>query len=569
MMDAFSDDDVEEVVIMACTQIGKTECLNNVVGFFIEHDPSPIMVVQPTIAVGQYWSKKRLSPMLRDTPVLNGLVSENMKAKDSSNTILEKDFPGGDINIAGANSPSSLSSRPRRVVLFDETNKYPSSAASEGDPISLGRERTSNFWNKKIGETSTPGIKDICRIEHAFEQTDKRYYHVFCPQCKDLITLKWGGPKADFGLKWDKSQPGTVYYVCQECGGVIDESDKAAMLAQGEWIATEPFKGKAGFHINKLYSPWVPWPVIVADFLEKKKLPETLKVFINSTLAETWEEQGEKLEEGPLLARREHYGPNVPEGVLLITAGIDVQDDRLEVEVTGWGLDMESWLLDYIIIPGDFDTKQTKADLDQQLARTFETEDGVTLHIVSACIDSGGHRTQAVYDYVKPRERRRIFAIKGISSIGHPVIKRPKARNKKGVTLHMVGADQTKELVYGHLRVVDPGPGYCHFPFEGLQTKHPIDTEYFQGLTAEKCVTEYNKGFPKRVWKKVRKRNEPLDCRVYSYAAFYNLNANMQALVGQRDKQVAELQQLTQEQQKPKTKKPLPKRGGFVTSWKN
>ena len=309
--------------------------------------------------------------------------------------------------------------------------------------------------------------------------------------------------------------------------------------------------------------------MIVADFLEKKKLPETLKVFINSTLAETWEEQGEKLEEGPLLARREHYGPNVPEGVLLITAGIDVQDDRLEVEVTGWGLDMESWLLDYIIIPGDFDTKQTKADLDQQLARTFETEDGVTLHIVSACIDSGGHRTQAVYDYVKPRERRRIFAIKGISSIGHPVIKRPKARNKKGVTLHMVGADQTKELVYGHLRVVDPGPGYCHFPFEGLQTKHPIDTEYFQGLTAEKCVTEYNKGFPKRVWKKVRKRNEPLDCRVYSYAAFYNLNANMQALVGQRDKQVAELQQLTQEQQKPKTKKPLPKRGGFVTSWKN
>ena len=210
MMDAFSDPDVEEVVIMACTQIGKTECLNNVVGFFIEHDASTIMVVQPTIAVAQYWSKKRLSPMLRDTPVLNGLVAENMKAKDSSNTILEKDFPDGDINIAGANSPSSLASRPRRVLLFDETNKYPSSAAAEGDPISLGRERTSNFWNKKIGETSTPGIKDLCRIEHAFEQTDKRYYHVFCPQCKDLITLKWGGPDADFGLKWDKSQPETA-----------------------------------------------------------------------------------------------------------------------------------------------------------------------------------------------------------------------------------------------------------------------------------------------------------------------------------------------------------------------
>ena len=538
-MDAFTEPGVNEVTIMAGTQLGKTEVLNNVTGFFIGYDPSPIMVVQPTLPMAMYWSKKRLSPMLRDTPELSGLISDlRSKAKDSSNTILEKDFIGGDINIAGANSPASLASRPRRVVLFDEVNKYPASAGAEGDPISLGEERVSNFWNSITLKTSTPGVKGLCRIEHSFEQSDKRYYFVPCPNCHEMITLKFGGPKADFGIKWDDGRPESVYYVCQECAGICYESDKPRMLTLGNWQATADFTGHAGFRINKLYSPWVTWLEIVADFLEKKKLPETLKVFVNSTLAETWEEKGDQVEEEPLLARREHYGPEVPAGVLVITAGMDVQDDRLEITFTGFGLEKEKWFLDHIVLPVDIARVELWGEIDQQLDRTFITEDGVTLRVVSTMIDSGGHRTQSVYDYVKSREIRRIFAGKGISKAGHPIVKRPKEKNKKGVTLHMLGVDQAKELLYGHLRIVEPGPGYCHFPFSGVITGEDLGRDYFLGLTAEKCMTRFSKGFPIHEWTKVRKRNEPLDCYVYSLAAFYNLNANMEGLAGQRQDMV-------------------------------
>jgi len=581
MMDAFTERDVNEVTIMAGTQLGKTEVLNNVVGYFIGHDPSPIMVVQPTLPMAMYWSKKRLSPMLRDTPELSCLISEfRSKAKDSSNTILEKDFIGGDINVAGANSPSSLASRPRRIVLFDEVNKYPASAGAEGDPISLGEERVSNYWNSVVAKTSTPGIKGVCRIEHSFEQSDKRFYFVPCPNCHEMITLKFGGKDAGFGLMWDEGLPESAYYVCQECAGICYESDKPRMLTLGNWVATAKFTGHAGFHINKLYSPWVPWPQIIADFLEKKKLPETLKVFINSTLAETWEEAGDQVEEEPLLARREHYGPEIPAGVLVVTAGVDVQDDRIEITFQGFGLEKEKWMLDHIVLPIDIARVELWGEIDQQLDRTFQTEDGVTLRVASAMIDSGGHRTQAVYDYVKPREIRRIFAIKGISKAGHPIVKRPKAKNKAGITLHMVGADQGKELIYSHLRIAEPGPGYCHFPFNGVASDEPVDREYFLGLTAEKCVTRFGKGFPIREWIKVRKRNEPLDCLVYAVAAFYNLNANMEAIAGKREKapekesggegSVDKDKKNEEQDIKPKPKrKPRKKKSNWMNSWKN
>jgi len=559
---------------MASSQIGKTESfINNPIGYYIHQDAAPILLIQPTLELARTWSKDRFVPMLRDTPALKELVRDP-RSKDSDNTILHKVFPGGHITMAGANSAASLAMRPIRILFFDEVDKYPESVGTEGDPISLAGKRATTFWNRKKAYCSSPTVKDISRIEGLFEGSDKRYYNVPCPVCDTLIVLKWGGPDADFGVKWDKDKPETAYYVCQECGGVIEEGDKPRMLTRGKWIATAEFKGKAGFHINELYSPWVTWAEMVKDFLEKKKLPETLKTFVNLSLGETWEEQGDQVDEGPLLARREHYGPKIPSDILLVTAGIDVQDDRLEIEVTGWGLDMENWLIDYIVLPGDIDKKTTKTELDDQLARTFETEDGGVLHIVTACIDSGGHRTQAVYDYVKKRERRRIYAIKGVSSLGHPVIKRPKEKNKKGITLHSVGADQTKELVYGHLKVINLGPGYCHFPFEGVQTAHPIDGDYFKGLTAEKCVTRYLKGFPKREWIQVRKYNEPLDCRVYSYAAFYNLNANMKALSGKREQQVVDAQAVAagetkaKAEAKTKTKKlTRGKKGGFVTSW--
>jgi len=573
-MDAFVEPGVEEVVIMAGTQLGKTEVLNNVTGYFIGCDPCAIMVVQPTLTLANYWSKKRLAPMLRDTPVLAGLVSDNKKAKDSSNTILEKDFPGGDINISGANSPSSLASRPRRMVLFDEINKYEASAGAEGDPISLGEERTTNYWNRIVGKTSTPGIKGICLIENALEQTDRRIYEVPCPNCYEMIDLKWGGPEADFGIKWDKGRPDSAYYVCQICAGICYEADKARMLTLGKWRPTQPFTGKAGFWINKLYSPWWSWPKIVADFLARKNLPEKLQVFTNSTLAETWELPGDQVEEEPLLARREHYGPKVPPGVLVVTAGVDIQDDRVEITFVGHGLESEKWLLDHVVLSVDIARVELWVEIDQQLQTIFKTEDGVALRVVSTMIDSGGHRTQAVYDYVKTREIQRIFASKGISRIGHPISKRSSAKNKKGITLYIHGADQAKELLYGHLRIVEPGPGYCHFPFEGVLFGTPIDRDYFRGLTAEKCTTRHRKGFPVREWIKVRKRNEPLDCYVLAIAALYNLNANMEAIAGKREKEVnkdtAQKQKDEGENPKPVTKqRTRKKKSSYMNAWKN
>lgn len=525
MMDAFTEPGVTEVTIMAGTQLGKTEVLNNVVGYFIAHDPCTIMVVQPTLPMAMYWSKKRLSPMLRDTPKLAGLISEiNKKAKDSSNTILEKDFPGGDINIAGANSPSSLASRPRRVVLFDEVNKYPSSAGAEGDPISLGEERASNYWNRVKAKTSTPGVKGVCRIEHAFEQSDKRYYHVPCPNCPAMFILKWGGPKAKFGLKWDEGNPESAYYVCQNCAGICYESDKPRMLTLGRWIATAAFNGKAGFHINKLYSPWVTWPQIIADFLEKKKLPETLKVFINSTLAETWEEKGGVLDTDPLMSRREYYPAEVPAEALVLTAYVDVQADRLEIEWRGWGVAEESWGIYYEILHGDPSGDMIWKQLESNLDRTFKHETGGFIKALCWAIDSG-YLSDMVYRFCGTVRKRNVYATKGSSDATHPVIAKKAKVMNYGARLFVVGPSVAKEIIYGRLKVEEPGPGYCHFPMT-------YDEEYFDQLTAEQCVVKHVSGFPRRVWelRKGKKRNEALDLFVGNYAALKIINPNLEAI---------------------------------------
>lgn len=547
-MDAFADPAIETVVVMSSAQIGKTEILNNIIGYHIAQDPSPMLVVQPTLDMAQTWSKDRLAPMLRDTPALQGLV-QDPRARDSGNTTLHKIFPGGHVTACGANSPSSLASRPVRLVLCDEVDRYPISAGSEGDPVSLARKRATTFWNRKIGLVSTPTVKGISRIEMAFEESDKRLFFVPCPHCGYEQTLKWAQ------VRW--TQPEDAQYTCEDCGALWTDAERVRAIRQGKWVATAETKKVAGFHISGLYSPWVPMEAAVRDFLEAKKQPATLRVFVNTFLGETWEEQGEAVDDYQVAERREDFGPALEIGVLMLTAGVDVQDDRLEVEIVGWGRDEESWSLDYRTVYGDPSSPAVWSDLDSILAQEFEREDGKSLHVRAVCIDSGGHHTNSVYNYVRPREGKRIFAIKGVGGEGKPMVGKPSRNNIGKIKLFPIGVDSAKELLYSRLKINEPGPGYCHFPTTRSD-------EYFRQLTAEKLVVRYHKGFARREWVKARPRNEALDCRVYAMAAFGILNLNINSLA---DRQLMVKENPPEPPPTVSRRQPV-RNSGFVNGWR-
>ena len=551
IMDAFSDPAVEMVVVMSSAQVGKTEILNNVIGFHVAQDPSPMLVVQPTLDMAQTWSKDRLAPMLRDTPQLQGLVKDP-RARDSGNTTLHKIFPGGHITACGANSPSSLASRPVRIVLCDEVDRYPVSAGSEGDPVSLARKRASTFWNRRIGLFSTPTNKGNSRIEAAFEESDKRFYFVPCPHCKHQQSLKWAS------VTWEKDNPDSAQYACEECGALWTDAERVRAIRQGKWSPTSEFKRVAGFHLSGLYSPWIPVDAAVREFLEAKKQPATLRVWVNTYLGETWEEQGEQVDDYAIGARRESFGETLPMEVVLLTAGVDVQDDRLEVEIVGWGRDDESWSVDYRTVYGDPSSPTVWRDMDSLLDQQFEREDGSILMVRSTCVDSGGHHTNSVYNFVRPREGKRVFAIKGVGGEGKPLVGKPGRNNIGKIKLFPVGVDTGKDVLFSRMRIVEPGPGYMHFPISRSD-------EYFRQLTAEKLVTRYHKGFARREWVKIRPRNEALDVRVYAMAALGILNLNVNAIA---DRVMMKHENPPEPKQSPPTKRNNRQTGGFVQSWR-
>lgn len=569
MMDAVNDPAVREVVLMKSAQIGYTEILGNIVGYFIDQDPAPMLLVQPTLEMGEAWSKDRLAPMLRDTPALRDKVADP-KARNTGNTMLHKSFMGGHLTIAGANSPAGLASRPIRIVLCDEVDRYPASAGAEGDPVSLARKRSTTFWNRKLVMGSTPTVKGKSRIEDAFAGSDQRKYYVPCPHCDTYQVLRWSQ------VMWPEGQPQDAHYTCEECGSVITDADKASMLRAGEWRSNAPFTGIAGFHISELYSPWVTFGQMAASFLEAKRLPETLKTWINTALGESWEEQGESMDESGLLDRREAYEAPVPAGAVMLTCGVDVQDDRLELEVIGHGAGQETWSIDYRVFRGDPSQDPSRSPLWQQLddylLTEFEHESGVKMRITAAGIDTGGHCTPQVYAFCKKRLARRVFALKGIGGEGKPLVSKPTRNNAMGVKLFMVGTDTMKDLIHSRLKVQEAGPGFCHFPAER-------DEDYFAGLTAEKMVTVVVHGRRVRKWikKTSAARNEPLDCRQYALAALEILNANLDKVAATFSKRIAKAQEPAPAEpeeepqiiEAPRTKAPRPKRpGGFVNGWK-
>lgn len=517
IMDAVNDPFTETIVVMSSAQVGKTEIINNIIGYFIDYDPAPILLLEPTLEPAQSYSKKRLAPMLRDTPKLRGKVKDP-KSRDSDNTLLEKGFPGGYIAIVGSNSPVGLSSRPIRILLADEVDRFTSSAGSEGDPLSLAEKRTKTFWNKKKVYVSTPTEKGISRIETEFEDSTKEEYCLPCPCCGRYQPVTWAQIKFE-----------DVTMECKFCKERFSEFEWKT--GEGKWIAqNKNTSKKRGFHLNALLSPWERWETIIEEFKKAKhKGKDVLKVWVNTYLGESWEDnEGETTDSDSLFKRREMYNCEVPEDVLVLTAGVDVQDDRLEVEIVGWGVEKESWGIEYKTFYGDPGQKIVWDQLDSYLSMEFSYSDGRKLCVSCTCIDSGGHFTTEVYKFTKQREHRRIFAIKGYGGYGKAFINKATRNNRERAALFPLGVDTGKELIMTRLKLQDTGGGYCHFPMEANKG---YDRNYFKGLGAERRVLRYTNGQPKFVWvKKSGVRNEPLDLRNYALAAVEILNPNMEML---------------------------------------
>ncbi len=550
-MDAINDPTVHTIVVMKSAQTGWTEILGNAVGYFIDQDPCPILMVQPTLEMAQAWSKDRLAPMLRDTPALQGRVAD-ARARDSGNTMLHKTFAGGHITIAGANSPASLASRPIRVVLCDEVDRYPASAGTEGDPVNLAKKRSTTFWNRKLLMGSTPTIKGVSRIEAAYEASNQCRFMVPCPHCDEHQSLKWKQ------VQWPEGRPEDAYYICEECGSVITDADKPGMLKAGRWEPQAEVDGIVGFHINELYSPWVRFGEMAEAFVEAKKMPETLKTWVNTALGETWEEQGEQIDDNLLMDRREPY-EKVPDEVLCLTAFVDVQADRLEIEVAGWGEGEENWGIEYRIFWGDPTQPGVWEELDAYLGEDFETESGDRLHIAACGIDSG-YLTDYVYEFVKPRQARRIFATKGVGGAGRAVVSAPSKSKTRRVQVFTIGTDEAKGIIHSRLKITIPGPGYCHFPMS-------YGEEFFSQLTAEKMVAKFRKGFKVIEWVKTRPRNEALDIRVGNLAMLKILNPRWSALKRVKVKEEEPEQPSPMKQQIQARRRPP--RSGFVNRWRN
>lgn len=557
IMDACSDPSIQEVVVMAGAQLGKTEVILNIVGYHIDNDPSPILVLQPTLEMAQAFSKDRVAAgLIKSTPALRGKVKDP-RSRDSGNTTLHKVFPGGALTMVGANSPSGLASRPIRIVLCDEVDRYPPSAGSEGDPIQLAKKRSATFWNRKLILVSTPTNTDNSRIQDAFDKSDQRYYHVPCKHCESDQVLKWSN------VKWQDNDPDTAQYVCDHCGVLWTDADRVWSVRNGTWIANKPFRGVAGYAISGLYSPWTPLPDAVKEFLAVKKNPEQLRVWTNTYLGQTWSDIGETVDDYMLSERREEM-PSIPDDALVLVAGVDVQDNRLEISIIGFGRDDESWVVDHITLYGDPSTPQLWTALDSYLFAQYETESGRQIAIRAACIDSGGHFTNSVYAYCKKNAGRKVFAIKGVGGEGKPVAGRPSKNNVGRCPLFPIGVDTVKDLMFARMRIQEMGPGYIHF-------SDKLNDEYFRQLTAEKIVTKYHKGYKKRVFEKIRARNEALDCMVYAYAAYAIIGININGLADKLDES-PDILENTQAKEVPVTpnKRPFVPRTGrsFANSWR-
>lgn len=536
IMDAFTDPKVHRIAVAASSQVGKTECEMNMLGYAIDIDPGPIMLVMPTVDNAKDFSKRRIAPMIRDTKPLREKIAK-AKSRDGENTVLKKAYPGGMLTMTGSNSPASLASVPARYVFGDERDRWAKDAGGEGDPWGLVEARTITFYNYKMVEVSTPTIKGYSAIESAFNTGTQEYWSVQCPHCGEYNFIKFDHIRFDFHT--NKIQGKTQYivddvmYACPECGGASTEQE--IRKQPKKWIARNPEAYKNGvrsFWINAFSSPWMPWKKLVLRFLEAKDDPEKLKTVYNTLFGELWEDRGDLEDEDEMLARREEYEADLPDGVLCLTCGVDTQDNRLEYEVVGYGQFGENWGIEKGYIIGKPSENDVWERLDGIIDRSYYFKNGKALKISLTFVDSGGHYTQEVYEECNKRINKRMFAIKGKGGEGIPFTCPPSkvniVRDNKIIGkawLYVLGVDAGKERIMSGLKVRSVGARYSHFP---SNEDKGYDNLYFSGLLSEKMTYKNNKW----QWEKLpgHNRNEALDCRNYANAAFRALNPNLDAI---------------------------------------
>lgn len=567
IMDTFVDPNIHRIAVVASSQVGKTEMEMNMLGYVIDNDPGPMMFIMPNMKPNaEEFSKRRLAPMIRDTPHLRSKVSD-VKAKDGNNTIFTKSYPGGLLTITGSNSPANLAATPCRYVFGDERDRWTKSAGTEGDPWGLVEARTNTFYNSKMVEVSTPTIKGASAIEKSFLLGTQEYWCVECPHCHEYGFPKWdnirfkpsavrvGGTK-----QWTVEE---IYYACPVCGCASTEQE--IRKAPKKWVANNPEAYKKGFRsfwINGFCSPWMSWEHIILKYLDSQDDPEKRKTVYNTLLGELWEDRSsDDCDEEELMARREEYEADLPDGVLCLTCGVDTQNNRLEYEVVGYGFGEENWGIERGFLMGDPAEEEVWLKLDAIIDKVYRFKNGKGLKISVTFVDSGGGRTQNVYEQCAKRINKRVFAIKGKGGEGIPFTKPPKTTDiiKEGqsigkVWLYIIGVDSGKDHIMTGLKVKtnERGKRYSHFP---LNEEKKYDELYFNGLLSEKVV--YSGG--KWKWDKIsgHERNEPLDCRNYANAAFWVLRPNLDRLYQQINDIVVEKNTVVVKKKKQQKRKLL------------
>jgi len=537
-MNAFTDPRVRRIVMVAASQVGKSELENNIIGYIIDEDPGSILYIHPTTIDAKEYSKLRIAPMIRDCPTLRRKVAAP-KSRDSGNTVLQKTYPGGILTMCGSTEAHALASKPIRYVLGDERDRWAPSAGNEGDPWGLAMARQTTFYNAKAVEVSTPTVKNVSAIADSYAEGTMERWKSKCPHCGEYHEIQWKDIRYEYETK-EVNQKKTykvksIMYVCPGCAAVSDEVTMKRQPAQ--WEADNPdayAQGVRSFWLNAFVSQWASWESIILKFLNAVGNSRKLQVVYNTCFGELWEDRGELEDEDSLMARREEYSAELPDGVLVLTAGVDTQDNRMEYEVVGHGHFGETWGIEKGIVMGRPDDEKTWAKLDEVLFdRVFRFADGLGLRLSMTFVDEGGHFTQDVRLQCRARIGRKVFCIKGMSGPDRPYTAPPKQMkiivNQKTVGAcwqYQIGVDSGKVMIMDNLSVKSPGPKFCHFP-----KKDCYGAAYFAGLLSERLEYDAGKKQP-WVWKKIpgHERNEALDCRNYALAAYRALPKNLDAI---------------------------------------
>lgn len=538
ILDSFTDPLIEHIVVVAASQVGKSETINNMVGYCIDQDPGPILLIQPTIDDVKRYSEMRIAPMIRETRCLKRKVADP-KSRDAANTKRQKSFPGGVLVMTGSNVAHDLSSMPIRYVFGDERDRWATSAGSEGDPWELAVARTRTFYNKKMVEVSTPTVKGASAIENSYNLGTMERWKTQCPHCGEYVEITFDNIRFEYEAaeKGDKKifHITELFYVCPECGGISDEHTMKSQPAK--WVATVPEARKhhktRSFWLTAWVSPWATWESIILQFLQAGTDSAKLQVVYNTQFGELWEERGDMASEDDVMARREVYEAEVPDGVLLLTCGVDTQDDRLEYEVVGHRRFGETWGIKKGVILGRPDTEEVWERLDEVLFHKYKFKSGVSLQISLTFIDEGGHFTQEVRQHCLARQYDHVFAIKGANRPDIPYTAPPKKQkivvNGKvigQVWVYEIGVNAGKQKIVDNLRVQSPGANYCHFPLRDDYGK-----QFFKQLMSEHLAYVPKLKHPWQ-WQKIpgHERNEAFDIRNYNLAACEILSPDWDAI---------------------------------------